>query len=419
MAPSHAPSFAPTRAPTRAPAQPQAAKVLTYKIDFGTPGTHVQFGYTKLGGSDGGSGTVTGTVGPYTFNTAGYTHIRGNYDAISGKYEYMSNLLRSQLLCNANCEMKTTISGLTPGATYSIKTWHHDNNCARGGVKFSLQWSSMTAAVSLQQSSNGATPDPPTSYTALVTADSLGKAVLKMTKSDGSSAHMDLNGMEITGLTSKTEQDTLPGGDGWIELGEWRIGIVDNAHFSFSHTVKKKTAVIFRSDGTQHKGPRDDYGLWSRSSDVASNIFIGDGFIQFGNAWRLGDVDGAHFSLTHSSGNTAMIWRNDGTEHPGPRTDFSTWSKSLTPSRVAQGARFVELGALWRVGDVDGTHMSVGTMNTQKTAVIYRNDGTIHPGPRTDYNVFDRAERMNVPWYSGYIDKTTPAPHAQAPGARR
>merc|ERR1712070_283351 len=113
-----------------------------------------------------------------------------------------------------------------------------------------------------------------------------------------------------------------------------------------------------------------------------------------------------------------MIWRNDGTEHAGPRSDFSTRSKSLTPSRVSQGARFIELGALWRVGDVDGTHMSIGTGDTEKTAVIYRNDGTIHPGPRTDYNVFDREGRMNVPWYDDYIDKTTAAPHAQAPGAR-
>jgi hypothetical protein len=314
--------------------------------------------------------------------------------------------------------MKTTISGLTGGATYAIKTWHHDNNCARGGVKFTLQWTSMAAAVSLQQSASGASPDPPTSYVTLVTADSLGKAVLTMTKSDGSSSHMDLNGMEITGLTSKNEQQTLPGGDGWIELGEWRVGIVDSAHFSFSHTSQQKTAVVFRSDGTQHKGPRDDYGLWSRSSDVASNIFIGDAFIQFGDSWRLGDVDGQHFSLAHADGKTAMIWRNDGTEHEGPRTDYSTWSKSTTPLRVAQGARFIEIGALWRVGDVDGTHMSIGTMNTEKTVVVYKNDGTIIEGPLTDYNVFDREDRLNVPWYDDYIDKTTPAPHAQAPGSR-
>ena len=63
---------------------------------------------------------------------------------------------------------------------------------------------------------------------------------------------------------SKTETDDmnnpkssgpeLLGGDGWIELGEFRLGQVDNAHFSFCHVKNRKTCVIFRSDGTIHPG---------------------------------------------------------------------------------------------------------------------------------------------------------------------
>ena len=104
----------------------------------------------------------------------------------------------------------------------------------------------------------------------------------------------------------------------------------------------------------------------------ATDVVVGNGFVEFGTQWRLGDVDGAHFSLSHKDGKTAMIWRDDGTQHPGPRSDYGTWSKSLSASNVALGDRFIQLGSFWRVGDVDGTHMSIGEANTKKTAVIYR-----------------------------------------------
>ena len=60
---------------------------------------------------------------------------------------------------------------------------------------------------------------------------------------------------------SKSE---LLGGDGWIELGEFRLGDVDGTHFSISHRVNRKTCMIFRKDGTIHPGPRTDYGLWDK-----------------------------------------------------------------------------------------------------------------------------------------------------------
>ncbi len=56
----------------------------------------------------------------------------------------------------------------------------------------------------------------------------------------------------------------LLGGDSWIELGQFRVGQVDKAHFSISHKINRKTCMIFRSDGTIHPGPRTDYGLFDR-----------------------------------------------------------------------------------------------------------------------------------------------------------
>jgi len=125
----------------------------------------------------------------------------------------------------------------------------------------------------------------------------------------------------------------------------------------------------------------------------------GNGFIEFVSVWRLGNVaesstkDTSHFSLSHVSGKTAMVWREDGKRLPGPRSDLHTWSKDFFAQDVHYGDRFVEFGEKgkgWRVGEVDGSHMSIGYKPTGKTAVIYRSDGTIHPGPRTDYNVNSR-----------------------------
>jgi len=43
------------------------------------------------------------------------------------------------------------------------------------------------------------------------------------------------------------------GGNGFLQFGLWRIGMVDTHHFSFSHD-SGYTSVIYRSDGTIHYG---------------------------------------------------------------------------------------------------------------------------------------------------------------------
>ena len=111
--------------------------------------------------------------------------------------------------------------------------------------------------------------------------------------------------------------------------------------------------MIFRKDGTVHPGPRNDFGLWGRTGGTATNIVLATDFIEFSGTWRIGDVDGTHMSLSHKDGKTAMIWRSDGTQHPGPRSDFTTWGKSVSGT-LSYGDRFVQLGQNWRVGDVDG-----------------------------------------------------------------
>ena len=55
---------------------------------------------------------------------------------------------------------------------------------------------------------------------------------------------------------------TIPGGAGFVEIGPWRFGNVDGVHFSVSHQ-SGKTAVIFRSDGNVFPGPLGFLGLSS------------------------------------------------------------------------------------------------------------------------------------------------------------
>ena len=67
-------------------------------------------------------------------------------------------------------------------------------------------------------------------------------------------------------------------------------------------------------------------------------------------AFFFRQVDARHFSLSHQGGQTAQIFHGvDGTLHPGPRTDFNIWSWGLEPVNPIQfGDRFIQFGA-WAV----------------------------------------------------------------------
>ena len=87
-------------------------------------------------------------------------------------------------------------------------------------------------------------------------------------------------------------------------------------------------------------------------------VHFGDRFMQFGS-FRMGAVDDNHFSISHNGGQTIQIFRSDGTLHPGPRRDFGLWHRPIldVPLGISFGDRFVQLGK-FRVGDVDGTGTS-------------------------------------------------------------
>lgn len=75
------------------------------------------------------------------------------------------------------------------------------------------------------------------------------------------------------------DKTKVPGGRGFIELGNWRIGNFDDNHFVFTHKTGN-TAVIYRSDGTIHGGPRTDFNLWKKPKlERARSVVFGDRFV--------------------------------------------------------------------------------------------------------------------------------------------
>eukprot|EP00931_Biecheleriopsis_adriatica_P022646 TRINITY_DN14493_c0_g1_i2.p1 TRINITY_DN14493_c0_g1~~TRINITY_DN14493_c0_g1_i2.p1 ORF type:complete len:448 (+),score=57.28 TRINITY_DN14493_c0_g1_i2:68-1345(+) len=118
-------------------------------------------------------------------------------------------------------------------------------------------------------------------------------------------------------------------GDGFVQIGDWRIGQKDATHASISHKGGKVVA-IWRADGTYHSQVTH-FSTW-KSAGAVSRIHCGKEFIQLGD-WRFGQVDAVHASMAHKGGHVAQIYRSDGTLY-GNVKPFSTWGRPLVTNCV-------------------------------------------------------------------------------------
>ncbi|CAJ1346844.1 unnamed protein product [Effrenium voratum] len=85
------------------------------------------------------------------------------------------------------------------------------------------------------------------------------------------------------------------------------------------------------------------------SGQSCQHFKVGSRYLQFGR-WRLGETDVQHFSISHQGGQTPIVFRSDGSAHPGPRKDYNAWSISDCPNaRLTAGKDFIQIGA-WRMG---------------------------------------------------------------------
>ena len=100
-------------------------------------------------------------------------------------------------------------------------------------------------------------------------------------------------------------------------------------------------------------------------------------------------MDANHLVLGHSFGLMEMIFRNDGTLHPGPGPNWNlvVWPPPPIPPSAAPyvGSNVIQIGSTFRIGALDGAHLCIGHSGGQ-TEQVYRSDGTLHPGPSTSWN---------------------------------
>lgn len=194
----------------------------------------------------------------------------------------------------------------------------------------------------------------------------------------------------------------------FIQIGQFRIGAVNDTCFSISHS-NGNTIQAFWSGGGNFVGPLRDQGTdaWDRPQSAAEGIAFGDRFLQFGK-FRLAVLDTSEESplvLSHSAGVSNQYWRSDGTSHASSDSS-QDWSSvmalpgahwecqgldELTFGACSNfggfGDRFIELGK-WRLAAIDETHFSISHQDGQ-TPQIFRADGVMISG-RTDYSAWHR-----------------------------
>jgi hypothetical protein len=118
---------------------------------------------------------------------------------------------------------------------------------------------------------------------------------------------------KVAGFTNADASPFFSGGDGFIQIGDWRFGRTetrDNHHFSFSHR-NGRTSIILRSDGGYFSGTgRLDLGhwrlpiSWTSSTDNVydlenlPNVLFGTSWIDFGPNIRLGTFDNVHLCVS-------------------------------------------------------------------------------------------------------------------------
>lgn len=202
-------------------------------------------------------------------------------------------------------------------------------------------------------------------------------------------------------------------GDRFIQVGDyWRMGESDGDHFSISHQ-SGKTAVIYRSDGTVHRGPRTDHGVWARplvdsGADLSarSQVTAGDRYIQIGQ-WRLGDRDGdgRYLEVTHRSGKTAAMFKSDGTSQDGPiqhSKGVGVWARPNPPAHqnVDIGDRLIAIGSFWRMGEHNNVRFSV-SHSSGRTPHIFDTVGPCAGGSSGSCQAFALAGTSRSSGYSG------------------
>ncbi|EJK49284.1 hypothetical protein THAOC_31861 [Thalassiosira oceanica] len=219
----------------------------------------------------------------------------------------------------------------------------------------------------------------------------------------------------------------------FLQIGDWRIDptckTCSSSHLRISSQATGKTSQIFLNVGTDLPGGKSlngfDY-LTEAQGDYLTGgqgltystqpVVFGDRTVQIQD-WRIRQVSSDLLSVTNENGNVSRIYRSDGTVRGNAKEWGGYVIKDLgEPTCAYLTSSFLQIGE-WRFGEMDDysgrtplsvalprgfghlsvTHRSGQTRKTcfelsyvnlylmhiyLSTAMTYRDDGTIHPGPR-------------------------------------
>ncbi|CAE7804809.1 unnamed protein product [Symbiodinium sp. CCMP2456] len=192
-------------------------------------------------------------------------------------------------------------------------------------------------------------------------------------------------------------------GDGFIQLGDWRLAAIDWRQFSISHR-DLVTPMSFTSDGHYHRhgAPTQGDHSWNREARYVAagemgEVTLGDRYIQFGKYWRMGQVDDDHFSISHIDGKSPVVFHKHGVmysqDHSGfDHARYNLWNRRHVnkSSGIGFGDGFVQIGD-FRVGDVDHERLSVANAKSLKTCESFKKDGHTADSGSTSWTTLGRA----------------------------
>jgi len=198
----------------------------------------------------------------------------------------------------------------------------------------------------------------------------------------------------VNSLAPSSAPVILFGFGDFLQIGDWRLAraceTCPSSHLSISSQAQGMTSQIFRDDGTYLQGPRTDYNGFDLTGGQglafsSHPIVFGFWAVQIRD-WRIRQVDLNHLSVTNENDNVSRIYHSDGNVYGNVKELGGYVNEDLgEPTCAYLTSSFLQLGD-WRFGEIDG-HLSV-THKSGQTAMIYREDGTIHLGPRTDFNAW-------------------------------
>ncbi|CAJ1409165.1 unnamed protein product [Effrenium voratum] len=100
------------------------------------------------------------------------------------------------------------------------------------------------------------------------------------------------------------------------------------------------------------------------------DMFVGSSYIQLGQ-WRIAPMDDMHLSISHQKGQTPLIFRSDGTMHMGPRTDYNAWTRDGACSELSvTSGRDFVQIGDWRMGTMSQHFVVSHRLNASHPSVL-------------------------------------------------